>query len=158
MNNRLRAGYLTILAGSGLFVVGLFLPFFPAVYGGGRGSRSLFGTELPAGTPWWYHLGGFLDIFAAVGIVLVLSALALRRTELDLRLPVSVATSSWALTWFGALLISLLENHGALAGFWAILTGLALGVVGSTLLTRQFLRERNPSSDGLEPAPSSVDS
>jgi hypothetical protein len=128
-----------VLLGAAAFVVGCFLPYIdPTGEGVPAGvevaPRSMYRMMMTMRATAGEVLGALLSLFGGVAVLASIALLGVRRPRawtVVVLIPTSVV---WALQWIGSFLgpSELLERKGA--GYWVMLVGVAVVLVGATMV------------------------
>lgn len=139
------AGYVIVLLGAATFLVGCFLPYWGVSLT--SASLSLYRLIVPQGLGAAGTVGGFLFLFGGVATIALIAMAGIRGYGWT-RLVLAGATVVWSLTWIGMLLAQRsIPNAGRGVGWWVLLLGVAVVVIG-TIVT--WISESR--AEGVSPA------
>jgi hypothetical protein len=124
------AGYAIALLGAVTFIVGCLLPYWGATEPTSA-SPSFFRLVIPEGIGATQRVGGFLIMFGGVATLAWIAIAGIRGSRWT-RPALAGVTVAWSLTWIGTLLAqSSIPNVGRGAGWWVILLGVVVAVIGT---------------------------
>jgi hypothetical protein len=135
------AGYVVVLVGAVTFVVGSFLPYWGSTMGGAAGSLSFFRlVVLPPFQRADFDLvdlianvGGFLYLFGGVATLAWIAIAGIRGSRWT-RSALAAVTVAWSLTWIGSLFANTRLAPSRRAGWWVLLLGVVVVVVGAIVI------------------------
>ena len=127
------AGYAIVLVGVIAFIVGCFLPYWGVTepLSASLSLYRLYNTDDIGATQ---SVGGLLILFGGVTTLAWIAIAGIRGSRWT-RPALAGVTVAWSLTWIGTLLAqSSIPNLSRGAGWWVILLGVAVVVIGTAVI------------------------
>lgn len=130
------AGYVIVLLGVVIFVVGSFLPYWGDIEPTSA-SLSFYRLVIPERLGAARSLGGFLLLFGGAATLALIAIAGIRGSRWT-HPALAAATVVWSLTWIGTLVAqSSIPNVGRGVGWWVLLLGVGVIVIGSIVTWRK---------------------